>query len=115
MTTHVALPEVVQFLDSELQVSTYPDLALNGLQINSGNDSIYRVAFAVDAGLSVVEAAIAATCQLLVVHHGVFWERLSPLRARGLENSGPASPVAYLCMLLTFLWTGISNTAMRLE
>lgn len=72
MTT---LAEMVEFLDRELKISEIPDYsgALNGLQLESGGE-VKRVVAAVDASLPVVEKAIAADAQLLLVHHGMFWQ-----------------------------------------
>ncbi|MEP4077479.1 Nif3-like dinuclear metal center hexameric protein [Haloferula sp.] len=68
------LAEVVAFLDRELKISEIPDYsgALNGLQLESGEE-VKRVVAAVDASLPVIEKAVAAEAQLLIVHHGMFW------------------------------------------
>ncbi|MBO5941618.1 MAG: Nif3-like dinuclear metal center hexameric protein, partial [Kiritimatiellae bacterium] len=55
-----------------LETSKFDDVSNNGLQID-GPDEISRVAFAVDASLESVKAAIDAGAQLLVVHHGISW------------------------------------------
>lgn len=86
-----SVSEIATFLNSELQVSKYADVALNGLQIQSAQDSVTTVAFAVDSGLSVVEQAIARRAQLLVVHHGVYWGKVEPL-------VGPWAAKATLCL-----------------
>lgn len=72
MTT---LTEIVAFLDTELKISEIPDYpgALNGLQLES-EAKVSRVVAAVDASLPVIEKAIAANAQLLLVHHGMFWQ-----------------------------------------
>lgn len=80
MSTTTTLSEIVTFLDTELQLSAYSDVALNGLQIESGQAEISKIAFAVDAGLSVIEQAVSEGAQLLVVHHGVFWGKVEPVR-----------------------------------
>jgi dinuclear metal center YbgI/SA1388 family protein len=79
MIAATTLKEITQFLNTELEVAKYSDLATNGLQIESPNSSISKIAFAVDSGLSVVNEAINLGAQLLVVHHGVFWGKLEPL------------------------------------
>lgn len=74
------LSTIVNYLDQLLctsEVRDYPH-AQNGLQLaNAG--TVKRVAVAVDACLSVVEQAIAAEADLLVVHHGLFWSGLQPI------------------------------------
>lgn len=75
-----ALEELVSFLDEELRLGEIPDYpgALNGLQLGAGGE-VTRVAAAVDASLPVVEQAVAAGAQLLVVHHGMFWNGAKPV------------------------------------
>jgi len=73
------LAEIVEFLEKELRTADIPDYegAHNGLQLqNSGK--VTKVAAAVDASLPIVEKAIAAGADLLVVHHGIFWQGVRP-------------------------------------
>lgn len=67
------LRDIVQFLDQTLDYTGFDDNSLNGLQVESGANIIKKVAFAVDAGLSVMKQAVDRQCQLLLVHHGIFW------------------------------------------
>lgn len=73
MNNLTQLTSIVSFLNQELRISEYNDSAINGLQIESSQSAVSRIAFAVDAGMSVIEGAVERGCQLLVVHHGVFW------------------------------------------
>jgi dinuclear metal center YbgI/SA1388 family protein len=75
-----SLQEIVAFLDAELRIAEIPDYsgAVNGLQLASGG-AVTKVVAAVDASLPVVEAAVAAGADLLVVHHGMFWQGTQPL------------------------------------
>jgi dinuclear metal center YbgI/SA1388 family protein len=62
------------------QVPDYPG-ALNGLQVeNSG--TVSRIAAAVDASQASIDAAVAAGADLLLVHHGLFWDGNLPLTGR---------------------------------
>ena len=74
------LKTVVEFLDTELRTSEIPDYpgAHNGLQLEN-DGKVTRVACAVDASLSVIEKAVVAGADLLVVHHGLFWQGIRPL------------------------------------
>lgn len=67
--------EMVEFLDSELRLTEIPDYsgAMNGLQLEN-DGQVSKVVAAVDASLPVVEKAVAAGAQLLLVHHGMFWQ-----------------------------------------
>ena len=69
------LCEIVAFLDGELRTAEVPDYpgAHNGLQLENGGE-VNRVALAVDASLATIEAAVADKADLLVVHHGLFWQ-----------------------------------------
>jgi dinuclear metal center YbgI/SA1388 family protein len=69
-----ALRDVVRDLDAYLQVDAVPDddHALNGLQVeNTGR--VRRVAVAVDASARTIAEAVRRGCDLVVVHHGLFW------------------------------------------
>lgn len=76
------LAEMVAFLESELRVSSIPDYpgAMNGLQL-ANDGRVEHVFAAVDASLSVIEAASAAASgpSLLLVHHGMFWQGAQPV------------------------------------
>lgn len=69
------LNDILAYLDTELAISTIPDYprAMNGLQIENGG-RVERVAAAVDASLPVFEKAVREKADLLVVHHGMFWQ-----------------------------------------
>jgi dinuclear metal center YbgI/SA1388 family protein len=75
------LAEIIRYLDTLLEPSIYSDVAMNGLQVDSGRSTIKRLAVAVDSGLSVIEEAIRFKADLLIVHHGMFWGE--PLAVRG--------------------------------
>lgn len=67
------LAEMVSWLDESLNVRAFDDVSNNGLQIDRDGCEIQTVAFAVDASVRAVEAAVAAGAELLVVHHGISW------------------------------------------
>jgi dinuclear metal center YbgI/SA1388 family protein len=69
------LAELTAFLDRELRLAEIPDYphAHNGLQLEAAGP-VRRVAAAVDASLPVIEQAVAAGSDLLLVHHGIFWQ-----------------------------------------
>jgi dinuclear metal center YbgI/SA1388 family protein len=76
----VLLDDVVAFLELELKTASIPDYpgAMNGLQLaNAGR--IGRVVAAVDASLSVIQAAAEGGPGLLIVHHGMFWQGAQPV------------------------------------
>lgn len=76
----VPLKKIVAALDAELKISDVRDhdRAHNGLQIeNSG--TVTKIAATVDAHLPVLEQAVAAGADLLLVHHGMLWDSVVPI------------------------------------
>lgn len=74
------LYSLLELLEALLEPNRYQDLALNGLQVESGVSEIRKVACAVDSGLSVINRAIDENAQLLIVHHGLYWGEQMPIR-----------------------------------
>jgi len=66
--------ELINYLDAYLQRADFVDNSQNGLQVQGGEE-IHRVGAAVDACQQTIEAAAAAPVDLLLVHHGLFWEK----------------------------------------
>jgi dinuclear metal center YbgI/SA1388 family protein len=79
----VALKELVEYLDDYLAVGDLPDApnALNGLQVEAAGP-VTRVAAAVDATEASIAAAIEAGADLLLVHHGLYWDGNAPVTGR---------------------------------
>lgn len=75
---------LVQYLDGYLRIREVPDYpnALNGLQVDSGRREVRRIAVGVDAAQYTIAAAIRAGAELLLVHHGLFWDGNVPVTAR---------------------------------
>jgi dinuclear metal center YbgI/SA1388 family protein len=96
-TAGAPLDELVEYLDELLRTQQVPDYpgALNGLQV-AGERPVRRIAAAVDASQASIDAAAAAGADLLLVHHGLFWDGNQPLtgrrfaRVRALLESGIA-------------------------
>jgi len=65
--------DIVAALDDLLVPSDYRDLGPNGLQV-PGSQKISRVATGVSATRALIERAVAAQAQLVLVHHGLFWD-----------------------------------------
>ncbi|MGQ0814456.1 MAG: Nif3-like dinuclear metal center hexameric protein [Gemmatimonadota bacterium] len=77
------IDELASYLDTLLKIAEVPDYpnAFNGLQVqNSGK--VDRLAVAVDASEETIRRAVAAGCNLLIVHHGLFWDGPAPVRGR---------------------------------
>lgn len=77
------LATLTSYLDEYLHIGDVPDEAnaLNGLQVeNSG--TVRRLVAAVDACQATIDAAAASDADLLLVHHGLFWNGLEPVTGR---------------------------------
>jgi len=74
------LESILQFIDEAFDVSSFPDYpnALNGLQV-AGAGEVSRLGVAVDASEVTIRAALDRDIQLLLVHHGLFWDGFGPL------------------------------------
>jgi dinuclear metal center YbgI/SA1388 family protein len=74
--------EIAKYTDELLETESTPDYssALNGLQLENQSE-ITGIAAAVDFSTRSINAAITMSANLLVVHHGMFWEGPGPLRA----------------------------------
>lgn len=77
------LEELVAYLDEYLGVRNAPDFpgAVNGLQVEN-RGGVSRVAVAVDAAQAAIDGAVAAGANLLIVHHGLFWDGNVPVTGR---------------------------------
>lgn len=91
------LHELVEYLDGYLRVAEIPDYpgALNGLQVEGTRD-VHRIAVSVDASEATVRAAVDANADMLLVHHGLFWDGNRPVTGRRYRRLQPllASGVA---------------------
>lgn len=64
---------IISFCDQLLEVGEFDDWCPNGLQV-PGSREVARVATAVSAHLESIEAAIQSGAELLICHHGLFWD-----------------------------------------
>jgi dinuclear metal center YbgI/SA1388 family protein len=76
----IPLADLKAYLDSTLRIAEFNDYpnALNGLQIEN-RGQVTKIAAAVDACEATIAAAAEAGADLLLVHHGLFWQGLGPV------------------------------------
>src|SRR5205823_12501849 len=77
----VSLSDIVSYTDEFLRIREIGDWdnALNGLQIeNSGR--VTRIGAAVDVSTRVLRESAKRNVDFLIVHHGLFWPGLQPVR-----------------------------------
>ncbi|HEX2210837.1 MAG TPA: Nif3-like dinuclear metal center hexameric protein [Longimicrobium sp.] len=75
---------LLEYLDGYLRIREVPDYAnaLNGLQVESGRAEVRKIAVSVDAAQFTIDAAVRSGADLLLVHHGLFWDGNVPVTAR---------------------------------
>ena len=80
--------DLIADLDSLLEPEAFRDLGPNGLQV-PGVEEVDRVVTGVTASRALIDAAIERDAQLVLVHHGLFWDfhptGLSPILAERLR------------------------------
>lgn len=69
----IKLKEIEEFLNDYLRQDQFTEVALNGIQIGDKNQSIERIALAVDSNLNTLNKAASLKSDLLIAHHGLFW------------------------------------------
>ena len=73
----VMLDAVVSLADSLLNPSAFNDYCPNGLQL-AGKSSVEKIVCGVTASQALIDRAIEAKADLLLVHHGYFWKGEDP-------------------------------------
>jgi dinuclear metal center YbgI/SA1388 family protein len=98
------LTSIINALDGLLTPAEYKDLGPNGLQV-PGTDEVVRVITGVTASRELIERAVSEQAQLVLVHHGLFWdfhptgltpvlaERLRPLFKHDISLAGYHLPL----------------------
>ena len=64
--------ELSAYLEQYLEVARFRDYSPNGLQVE-GRASVVRLVTGVTASVALLEAAIEADADAVLVHHGYFW------------------------------------------
>lgn len=70
----VKLNTLVKFLNKELKIKSIKDESINGLQVRA-SENISKVGLATDACMDIFEKAKKLGCELIIVHHGIFWKK----------------------------------------
>ena len=88
MSASVRIASIVAALDELLEPASFADLGPNGLQVPGGEEA-HRIVTGVSAQRELIDCAIELDAQLLLVHHGLFWDfhptGLSPMLAERLR------------------------------
>ena len=75
---------LVDYCNSLLQSDAFQDYCPNGLQVE-GAGQVQRLVTGVTASQALVDAAVAAGAQMLLVHHGYFWKG-EPSTVTGIKH-----------------------------
>lgn len=78
------LTELIDYTGRLLQVARWRDYCPNGLQVQ-GRPEVMRVVSGVTASKQLLEAALEANADLVLVHHGYFWKNEDP-RILGIKR-----------------------------
>jgi dinuclear metal center YbgI/SA1388 family protein len=65
--------KLTTFLNNYLHIADIKDYGPQGLQVETGNQEIRRIALAVDTAPPVIKAAADWQADMLLVHHGILW------------------------------------------
>lgn len=76
--------ELENHLNQLLEISRFHDYCPNGLQVE-GHHTIHTLVSGVTASLDLLQAAIAAKADAILVHHGYFW-RGEDMRITGIKS-----------------------------
>ena len=76
--------ELENHLNQLLDIPRFQDYCPNGLQVE-GRSDIHTVVSGVTASLDLLQAALAAKADAVLVHHGYFW-RGEDMRITGIKN-----------------------------
>lgn len=79
--------QLSKYLDDLLDVRSIKDSpkAVNGLQVESSGE-ITKVGLAVDLCMATIRMAVDKNCNMMFVHHGMFWGGLQPVTGGRYEK-----------------------------
>ena len=69
------LQKIIEHLNEILNINDIHDFCPNGLQVEGPLQEITQVTTAVSASLETLKQAVTQQAQLLIVHHGIFWNK----------------------------------------
>lgn len=81
----IEILELETYCNQLLDAGGFDDYCPNGLQLDGGRPAIRRLATGVTASRAVIEGAVRAEADLLLVHHGYFW-RGEPAPLTGVKG-----------------------------
>ncbi len=77
MAKTVSRKAIIDYCDNLLKPQEFKDYAPNGLQVE-GKATVSKLVTGVTASQALIDAAIAESADMLLVHHGFFWGNENP-------------------------------------
>jgi dinuclear metal center YbgI/SA1388 family protein len=79
--------QLSKYLDELLDIHSIKDSdkAVNGLQVENTGD-IKKIGLAVDVCMATIKMAVEKGCDMMFVHHGMFWDGLHPVTGKRFEK-----------------------------
>ena len=96
----VDLKELEAYCNRLLEVDRFRDYCPNGLQVE-GRPAVQRLVCGVTASQALIEAAIEAEADAILVHHGYFWQGEDP-RVTGMKQRRLRSLLGHDISLLAY-------------
>jgi dinuclear metal center YbgI/SA1388 family protein len=81
----VGRDELAGHLDALLEIAAFEDYCPNGLQVE-GRPEVRKVVTGVTSSLAFIEEAVKLRADAIVVHHGIFWDGVSPVLRGGMKK-----------------------------
>ncbi|MFC1603137.1 Nif3-like dinuclear metal center hexameric protein [Pseudomonadota bacterium] len=70
----IELNNLETYCNELLDIDSFQDYCPNGLQVDAGRSEVRKIVTGVTASQALIDAAVDAKADLLLVHHGYFWK-----------------------------------------
>jgi dinuclear metal center YbgI/SA1388 family protein len=103
-TPPAARDEILRYVHEYLGVAVFRDYGPQGLQVE-GRPEVRKVVSGVSASAELLERAVEAGADMVIAHHGIFWDNESRVvkgglrrRLKGLLDSNVTLAAYHLCL-----------------
>lgn len=96
----ITLIDLLNQLNDYLHVPVFKDFCTNGMQVQ-GKSEVKKIATAVTCSLNVIHQAIKNKADVLIVHHGILWDKDSPV-IQGVKREKLALLLSHGISLLAY-------------
>ena len=81
----VSRDEIIKYLNDYLQIDQFQDYGPQGLQVE-GRDTVKKIVTSVSASVQLFEEAASRDADMIIVHHGILWDKESRVIKDGLKR-----------------------------